>query len=94
LNDKKQLLIDFFRHLYPSSKFKNNLVLISPGGAGRNRVLKKTDFLKIIFNIPCLPEQSKIANFLSSLDAKINTVQSEIEKTDSWKKGLLQKMFV
>jgi type I restriction enzyme S subunit len=44
--------------------------------------------------IPSLPEQTKIASFLSELDTKINTIQSEIENTEKWKKGLLQQMFV
>jgi len=39
-------------------------------------------------------EQTKIANFLSSLDEKINQCSSQIEKTELWKKGLLQQMFV
>ncbi|ESU23794.1 hypothetical protein FEDK69T_12040 [Flavobacterium enshiense DK69] len=44
--------------------------------------------------IPCHEEQTKIANFLSSIDDKINHCQSQIEKTEIWKKGLLQQMFV
>lgn len=44
--------------------------------------------------IPSLPEQAKIANFLSALDEKINHTQAQIEKTEVWKKGLLQGMFV
>jgi type I restriction enzyme S subunit len=48
----------------------------------------------IILIIPCLVEQSKIANFLTAIDVKINNVQSQIEKMEIWKKGLLQKMFV
>lgn len=39
-------------------------------------------------------EQTAIANFLSALDEKINHTQQQIEKTETWKKGLLQKMFV
>ena len=42
---------------------------------------------------PALPEQTKIANFLSALDEKINHCQLKIEKTVLYKKGLLQKMF-
>lgn len=38
-------------------------------------------------------EQTKIANFLSALDEKINQIQTQVEKTENWKKGLLQKMF-
>lgn len=52
------------------------------------------DFLNIDLNLPSIPEQTKIANFLSALDEKINHTQAQIEKTELWKKGLLQRMFV
>ncbi|MEI6048991.1 MAG: restriction endonuclease subunit S [Bacteroidota bacterium] len=48
----------------------------------------------IPINLPTLPEQTKIANFLSAIDDKINHTQMQIEKAELWKKGLLQKMFV
>jgi type I restriction enzyme S subunit len=44
--------------------------------------------------IPSLSEQTKISNFLSSIDEKIQLVQGQVEKMEVWKKGLLQKMFV
>ena len=43
--------------------------------------------------LPSLEEQTKIANFLSAIDDKINHCQARIEKTEVWKKGLLQQMF-
>ncbi len=43
---------------------------------------------------PSLPEQIKIASFLSAIDEKINHCSKQIEKKENWKKGLLQKMFV
>lgn len=39
-------------------------------------------------------EQTKIANFLSAIDDKINLVAVQIEKMEKFKKGLLGEMFV
>ena len=44
--------------------------------------------------LPCLEEQEKIANFLSSIDNKIENLSNELENLKDFKKGLLQKMFV
>lgn len=44
--------------------------------------------------LPTLPEQTKIANFLSAIDEKIAKVSQEIEQATVWKKGLLQQLFV
>jgi len=47
-----------------------------------------------IVHMPSLKEQTKIANFLSSLDEKIALTQEELNGTKEFKKALLQKMFV
>jgi type I restriction enzyme S subunit len=49
---------------------------------------------KIPINLPSLGEQTKIANFLSAIDVKINHTQKQIEKAEVWKRGLMQQMFV
>ena len=47
-----------------------------------------------ILNLPTKPEQQKIANFLSSIDSKIEQVGEQLDKSKQFKKALLQKMFV
>ena len=56
--------------------------------------INSSDLSTIEIGIPCLEEQTKIANFLSSIDQKIEVVAQQIEQAKQWKKGLLQQMFV
>jgi len=44
--------------------------------------------------LPCFEEQEKIANFLSTIDRKLEVIDIEIDKMNEFKKGLLQQMFV
>ena len=51
--------------------------------------------LKLLnIKIPTLEEQQKIADFLSSIDSKIENMEKELEGLKEFKKGLLQQMFV
>ncbi|MGP9496814.1 restriction endonuclease subunit S, partial [Pseudoalteromonas sp. AOP7-A1-14] len=56
--------------------------------------LYSTHLKSLKVEIPCEAEQQKIAQFLQSLDKKINAVNEQIEQTKLFKKGLLQQMFV
>ncbi len=48
----------------------------------------------ITLQIPSLKEQTKIANFLSSIDKKIENTKNQLEQTKEFKKALLQQIFV
>ena len=48
----------------------------------------------ISFVLPCLEEQTKIADFLSAFDRKLENKKAQLEHWQQIKKGLLQQMFV
>ena len=56
--------------------------------------ISKSKIQPMEISLPCLEEQTKIANFLSAIDQKIEVVAQQIEQAKTWKKGLLQQMFV
>ena len=56
--------------------------------------ISKTNLGKVELKVPSLEEQTKIANFLSAIDQKIEVVVQQIEQAKTWKTGLLQQMFV
>lgn len=89
------MLPRFFKYAILDDNFRHHLWLSSPGGAGRNRVLKIDEMLKYKFWVPkTLEEQEKIADYLDQLTEMVNFAQQEITKLQNLKKALLEKMFV
>jgi type I restriction enzyme, S subunit len=62
-------------------------------GGGRSK-LNANIMMKINTLLPSLEEQTKIANFLASIDKKIELTTKELNSTKEFKKALLQQMFV
>ena len=65
----------FFKYLILDENFKHHLELSSPGGAGRNRVLKLNDMLEYKMKFPCEDEQRKLASYFDDLDHLITLHQ-------------------
>lgn len=88
----EKLAIGFSGHLMKSENIRLQIKTQAQG----TKVLSITTgrLSQINITLPSLPEQTKIANFLSAIDDKINQCGVQIEKMEDWKKGLLQKMFI
>jgi type I restriction enzyme S subunit len=48
---------------------------------------------EIKINFPSLPEQTKIATFLTSIDNRIEALSEQLELTRDYKKGMMQRIF-
>jgi len=82
----------FAQFLFRSPKFRKEIVKLAQGSTRYN--MSKVELLKLIVNLPSIKEQTKIANLLTAIDAKINAVSGQLDKAKEFKKGLLQQMFV
>jgi type I restriction enzyme S subunit len=82
----------YFKFLILQPNFKYLLDLISPGGAGRNRVLSKKDFLKLEINCPPFGEQIAISSVLEIADNELKLYEQRLTTLKEQKKGLMQKL--
>jgi type I restriction enzyme S subunit len=73
---------------------KNKHELTARANGSTFAEISKTAIEKIFLNVPSFSEQQKIANFLSNIDTKIENTSQQVNQTQSFKKGLLQQMFV
>ena len=83
---------EFSRFLFRSSDFRKEVVKLAQGSTRYN--ISKVELMKTVIKLPSEKEQTKIANFLSSLDSKIEQANKQLNLKKEFKKALLQKMFV
>jgi type I restriction enzyme S subunit len=75
-----------------TDRFNKDILRYEEGGV--RQYLFYDNFSQIKIPLPSNAEQIKIANFLLAIDKNIEIVNKNIEHTKSYKKGLLQQMFV
>ncbi|WP_104510086.1 restriction endonuclease subunit S [Acinetobacter indicus] len=92
LYEFSERLVGRYLYIYFSNYFYDRVKRLS----AKNSVdsVRMDMISKMEIKLPCLEEQTKIANFLSAIDQKIEVVAQQIEQAKTWKKGLLQQMFV
>ena len=72
--------------------FNKDILRYQEGGV--RQYLFYENFSSIKIPIPSINEQQKIATYLSRIDTKIESVNNQITQTQTFKKGLLQQLFV
>ncbi|UNT62847.1 restriction endonuclease subunit S [Acinetobacter towneri] len=91
-NNQNQLNSNYASFFFRSNQFRNTILHLAQGSTRFN--ISKTAFMDVTIALPRVEEQTKIANFLSAIDQKVEVVAQQIEQAKIWKKGLLQQMFV
>lgn len=84
---------DNFLYQYLKTDFFNREVLKNVEGGVRD-YLFYDNFATIKFDLPCIEEQKKIADYLSSIDSKIDIESQLLHKFEEQKRYLLANLFI
>jgi type I restriction enzyme, S subunit len=83
---KNEFLFQFLNSGHTKNQFRNFT-------SGSTRIsLGIQNLRKLLITFPPLPEQQRIAEILSTVDQKIDSIDSKIEETKTLKRGLMQRL--
>ena len=83
------LFVHYLLNLESIDKYIHRMLSV---GAQPNLSLQQVGDIQL--QLPSLLEQSKITNFLSFIDSKIEQVGKQLDESKQFKKALLQQMFI
>ncbi|MFV5703643.1 restriction endonuclease subunit S [Flavobacterium sp. XS2P12] len=86
----------FMAHYFETGFQNSEIEKVAQEGARNHGLLNigVSDFFNINLNLPSLPEQNQIANFLSQIDEKIETEKKLLVQYEDQKKYFLQNLFI
>lgn len=84
---------DYMRHMIRMKPFHQLLGLASPGGAGRNKTLNRSDFLKFAVHVPPISEQRRAAAALSTLERRLSLLDRYREQLTAQRDSLAAAFF-
>ena len=82
-----------YRDYFRSYEFIHNKLAVSVVGIRDGKNIDMDTFWQIPMSIPCIEEQQKIADFLSSVDAVITASEEEVANLETQKKAVMKKIF-
>ena len=91
LMDEQQITLPF--SLLVLSRVEEDIAKKTHGFKASFVHVKKSDLVKVELLLPCLPEQQRIADCLTSLDDLIAAQTQKLEALKTHKKGLMQQLF-
>ncbi len=90
-DDRNDLGLDFKNYCFSNSPFRKELLSFATSSANTN--INQESLAQIKVHLPSLPEQQKIASFLSAIDEKIRQITRRKELLEQYKKGVMQQLF-
>ncbi|GLO60572.1 type I restriction endonuclease [Vibrio sp. MACH09] len=92
---KDESVLDYLELYFETTQWHRYMNSIANFGARHDRMnITMGDFFNLPIPIPSENEMVKIVEFIQSLNKKVELVSQQLEHTQTFKKGLLQQMFV
>jgi type I restriction enzyme S subunit len=83
---------NYLLYYFKTGQGKHQLGMVSPGGAGRNKTLSRSKFLRLNLPLPSLAEQTRIIKSLEAVEQRIEAEQAYLSRLERVKQGLMQKL--